>query len=1019
MSTEVRASNFETKYCDQQISKGYAKAASSMVPNCSLNMFSLSEINMFLLFSYQAPCLHTHDDEGPATNDEDVWKELTLGGSVAITCAFGQDGLGDFAGAIKRMIHSEYLLALMATKSEYGKVDMLSSGDETLSDYEYEKFQKRKGLQSSTSTSDLITYFKDCNLMKEISNKPKLINLREHRGQGKQDQFGTTSKGYARLGSTSSTSRSTDGSYYPRMDNRRPRISSYSPSSSTVGSQAVLPQTVKKNAMINPKQTWRSKGNYLDSVNRDNGSYHTSNLSMHSMKKISRDYAIIDSDAWKYDRRKDKLSDFKEFKGGLWAFGKDSKGGRISGKKETIKTSCLDLKKVSLWRSSKDWGMSISRTSTSWLKAIWLGVYLQRHSSLITHVWHVERVNSTGHLARRLKKRTGHENLSELLHMDSIGPKERIGILIEAARNHVADSLLPIQFWAGSSQYGLLWLIRGVYNSNGNKKSSGMYSCRFLENQENQKGKGQEEGVDYDEVFAPVARIEAIRLFLHLHLSWAFILSDGCQEWHSYMATSREVYVKQPTGFERSAIPKQRSTEVVKGTLWMQQAPAGWRMSSILDEGTGILACKNKTLVAISLQTQNYVAAASCCARIRHHVIRDCYDAIKAINVVKFHTDDNCSRFYSPKALTGNDLTLVGTGLVRLDFLENLATLREDIPQWKLLDHVLLHCISPKGTSWEQFGTNIASALVGLATNQKFNFSLMIMNGMLGHLSNVTALAGRKNIVLVLILGLQVLQGMSRPPQLQLKMCAHSHRTASVQRFMLTSMVRLLHMILMQFNVLILKGTAAFQVVRSHAFWVENQNLKKQKRRNERCISMKSVFSQIGRNKDNRNFCLKSHNVQEEIQFTYPFFDDIVDKDVLLLLFWKTKVNETEEVNIVEKEASNVKIGERNRRLDLETPKIQFKFMESEEQLKAAESTCCYFLPIGLSIPVPIQTQPQQPNSRALELQIRRMVYKEKQAELGCRRRGKGKRFEELKKTKQRTTLRKTYSLAQERKSND
>ncbi|GJW29389.1 hypothetical protein Tco_0046264 [Tanacetum coccineum] len=94
-------------------------------------------------------------------------------------------------------------------------------------------------------------------------------------------------------------SRSTDGSSYPRMDNRRPRISSFSPSSrssttrtphrpqrpkkivksiwvkkgSTVGSQAVLPQTVKKSAMINPKQTWRPKGNYLDSVNRGNGSY--------------------------------------------------------------------------------------------------------------------------------------------------------------------------------------------------------------------------------------------------------------------------------------------------------------------------------------------------------------------------------------------------------------------------------------------------------------------------------------------------------------------------------------------------------------------------------------------------------------------------------------------------------------------------------------------------------------------------------------------------------------------------
>ncbi|GKB84097.1 putative ribonuclease H-like domain-containing protein [Tanacetum coccineum] len=42
---------------------------------------------------------------------------------------------------------------------------------------------------------------------------------------------------------------------------------------STVGSQAVLLQTVKKSAMISPKQTWKPKGKYLDSVNRDNGSY--------------------------------------------------------------------------------------------------------------------------------------------------------------------------------------------------------------------------------------------------------------------------------------------------------------------------------------------------------------------------------------------------------------------------------------------------------------------------------------------------------------------------------------------------------------------------------------------------------------------------------------------------------------------------------------------------------------------------------------------------------------------------
>ncbi|GJX83502.1 hypothetical protein Tco_0332983 [Tanacetum coccineum] len=40
-------------------------------------------------------------------------------------------------------------------------------------------------------------------------------------------------------------------------------------------------------------------------------------------------------------------------------------------------------------------------------------------------------------------------------------------------------------------------------------------------------------------------------------------------------------------------------------------------------------------------------------------------------------------------------------------------------PQWKYLVHVLLHCLSPKSTSWEQFGTNIASALVEGVTRPK------------------------------------------------------------------------------------------------------------------------------------------------------------------------------------------------------------------------------------------------------------------------------------------------------------
>ncbi|GKA56139.1 hypothetical protein Tco_0755211 [Tanacetum coccineum] len=111
-----------------------------------------------------------------------------------------------------------------------------------------------------------------------------------------------------------------------------------------------------------------------------------------------------------------------------------------------------------------------------------------------------------------------------------------------------------------------------------------------------------------------------------------------------------------------------------------------------------------------------------------------------------------------PKQVIWDSLRDIGYegNLAQLTFSKPLFS-----PQWKYLVHVLLHCLSPKSTSWEQFGTNIASALVGLATNQKFNFSLMIMNGMLGHISNGTPFLMYPRFV-QLFLNKQ-LEGVTRP----------------------------------------------------------------------------------------------------------------------------------------------------------------------------------------------------------------------------------------------------------------
>ncbi|GJS44825.1 hypothetical protein Tco_0594946 [Tanacetum coccineum] len=48
--------------------------------------------------------------------------------------------------------------------------------------------------------------------------------------------------------------------------------------------------------------------------------------------------------------------------------------------------------------------------------------------------------------------------------------------------------------------------------------------------------------------------------------------------------------------------------------------------------------------------------------------------------------------------------------------------------QWKFLIHTILQCLSAKTTTWNEFSSTMASAIICLATNQKFNFSKYIFN---------------------------------------------------------------------------------------------------------------------------------------------------------------------------------------------------------------------------------------------------------------------------------------------------
>ena len=93
------------------------------------------------------------------------------------------------------------------------------------------------------------------------------------------------------------------------------------------------------------------------------------------------------------------------------------------------------------------------------------------------------------------------------------------------------------------------------------------------------KGYSQEEGIDYDETYAPVARLEAIRLLLayacyndfklfQMDVKSAFL--------NGYI--KEEVYVEQPPGFEE---PRRKDLVYLlnKALYGLKQAPRAWMNS--------------------------------------------------------------------------------------------------------------------------------------------------------------------------------------------------------------------------------------------------------------------------------------------------------------------------------------------------------------------------------------------------------------------------------------------------------
>lgn len=111
------------------------------------------------------------------------------------------------------------------------------------------------------------------------------------------------------------------------------------------------------------------------------------------------------------------------------------------------------------------------------------------------------------------------------------------------------------------------------------------------------KGYAQEHGIDYEEVYAPVTRLETVRLLLasvkndwqvhHLDVKTAFLNGEITQD----------VYVMQPEGFEKQG-KENLVYKLVKALYGLRQAPRAWytKLNQSL-ESLGFKRCQYENAV--------------------------------------------------------------------------------------------------------------------------------------------------------------------------------------------------------------------------------------------------------------------------------------------------------------------------------------------------------------------------------------------------------------------------------------
>ena len=163
----------------------------------------------------------------------------------------------------------------------------------------------------------------------------------------------------------------------------------------------------------------------------------------------------------------------------------------------------------------------------------------------------------------------------------------------QAAMNDELDSMQQHNVWdllptpPGVKPLPLRWVLKWKHMADGSSKAKARLCA---------KGYSQREGVDYEEIFAPVskhttvrtllAKVAAENLELHqLDIKPAFLHGE----------LEEEVWVQQPEGFAAAGARSTHSCRLNKSLYGLKQAPRAWhkKLHSVLQGEMGYTACSS------------------------------------------------------------------------------------------------------------------------------------------------------------------------------------------------------------------------------------------------------------------------------------------------------------------------------------------------------------------------------------------------------------------------------------------